>query len=154
MTVEIGAKAPQFSLPSDSWEKMVSLEEKISNGPLVLFFYPGDWSSVCTDQLEVVEDYLPQFEERNASVAAISVDSPWSHAAFAHSRELTITLLSDFDREVCREYGVLREEGFPNRAYFVIDPDGNIVASRVEESPGDKPELDDVISDLDRIFGD
>lgn len=154
MSAEIGKKAPLFTLPADSWDREVSLQEKIEDGPVVLFFYPGDWSSVCTDQLEVIEDHLPQFQERNASVVAVSVDSPWSHAAFAHARELTIPLLSDFNREVVKEYGVLREEGFPNRAYFVIDADGTILARHVEEKPSDKPEVEDVISDLDLTLKD
>ncbi|MGI8648971.1 MAG: redoxin domain-containing protein [Rubrobacter sp.] len=152
MSVEIGTKAPQFSLPTDSWDRKVSLKEKIEDGPLVLFFYPGDWSTICTDQLEVIEDYLPQLEERGASVAAVSVDSPWSHAAFAHARELTITLLSDFDREVVKEYGVLRGEGFSERAYFVIDSGGNIVARRIEEKLSDTPDMEEIISDLDRTL--
>ncbi|WP_119067445.1 redoxin domain-containing protein [Rubrobacter indicoceani] len=151
MTVEIGKKAPEFTLPADSWEREVSLQDELRDGPLVLFFYPGDWSSVCTDQLEVIEDYLPQFGERGARVAAISVDSPWSHAAFAHARELTITLLSDFNREVTKSYGVLRDEGFPDRAYFVIGKDGTVLARRVEDSPSKSPDPEDVISDLDRV---
>lgn len=154
MSAEVGARAPEFRLPTDSWESEVSLAEKLGDGPLVLLFYPGDWSSVCTDQLEVIEDNLPLFEERNAKVVAISVDSPWSHAAFAHSRELTIPLLSDFRREVAREYGVLREEGFAERAYFVIDRQGTIVARKVEKKPSDSPEVDEIISDLDRSLRD
>lgn len=151
MTVEIGGKAPSFSLPAESWESRVSLEEHLAGGPVALFFYPGDWSSVCTDQMEVIEDHLPEFERRGVSVLAVSVDSPWSHAAWAHSRELTIPLLSDFDREVSKAYGVLRDEGFADRAYFLIDRSGTVVCRRIEGSPSDSPEMESVLRDLDRL---
>lgn len=152
MTVEVGDKAPGFRLPSDSWENEVSLEDRMTDGPVVVFFYPGDWSSVCTDQLEVIEDHLPEFADRGASVLAVSVDSPWSHAAFSHARELTIPLLSDFHREVASSYGVLRDEGFSDRAYFVIDGEGRVRARRVEDRPADRPEVEAVLEDLDEAL--
>jgi peroxiredoxin len=152
MSAEVGDKAPGFTLPTDSWERKVSLDDFTKDGPVVLFFYPGDWSSVCTDQMEVIEDRLPEFERRNARVLAVSVDSPWSHDAWAHSRELTIPLLSDFHREVAGEYGVLRKEGFAERAYFVIGEDGGIRAKKVEEVPTRSPEIEAVLEDLDRTL--
>ena len=66
MAAEIGQKAPDFTLPSDSWENKVSLEDARREGPVVLFFYPGDWSSVCTDQMGQFEGELERFEEKSA----------------------------------------------------------------------------------------
>lgn len=152
MPAEVGEKAPNFTLPTDSWDKKVSLDDFTKDGPVVLFFYPGDWSSVCTDQMEVIQDRLPEFEERNAKVLAVSVDSPWSHDAWAHSRELTIPLLSDFHREVSESYGVLRKEGFADRAYFVIGSDGEIRAKKVESAPSDSPEIEAVFEDLEKAL--
>ncbi|MGH3088268.1 MAG: peroxiredoxin [Rubrobacteraceae bacterium] len=152
MAAEVGDKAPGFTLPTDSWSNEVSLDDFTGDGPVVLFFYPGDWSSVCTDQMEVIEDRLPRFEELGAKVLGISVDSPWSHEAWAHARELTIPLLSDFQREVTRDYGVLREEGFAERAYFVIDGEGRIRAKRVESAPADSPDIETVFEELDKAL--
>jgi peroxiredoxin len=152
MSADVGDVAPKFTLPTNSWEEKASLEDFTKEGPVVLFFYPGDWSSVCTDQMEVIEDRLPEFERRNARVLAVSVDSPWSHDAWAHSRELTIPLLSDFHREVVSEYGVLREEGFSERAYFIIGPDGEILSKKIEDAPSKSPEIEAVLEDLDRTL--
>ncbi|BBL78583.1 peroxiredoxin [Rubrobacter xylanophilus] len=152
MPAEVGDRAPDFTLPADSWEREVSLEEVLREGPVVLFFYPGDWSSVCTDQLDEVQDNLQEFSRRGARVLAISVDSPWSHRAWAEARGITFPLLSDFLRGVARDYGVLNERGFAERAYFVIDRDGRIRARRVERTPRDRPPLERVLGDLDGLL--
>ncbi|QYJ14369.1 Alkyl hydroperoxide reductase E [Rubrobacter xylanophilus DSM 9941] len=152
MPAEVGDRAPGFTLPSDSWEREVSLEEVLKEGPVVLFFYPGDWSSVCTDQLDEVQESLPEFSRRGARVLAVSVDSPWSHRAWAEARGITFPLLSDFQRRVTRDYGVLNERGFAERAYFVIDRDRRIGARRVERTIRDRPPLERVLGDLDGLL--
>lgn len=152
MTLGVGDKAPDFRLPADDWQNEVSLGELNAGGPVVLFFYPGDWSSVCTDQLGFLQASLELFSERGASVAAVSADTPWSHRAFAEQRGLTFPLLSDFQGEVLSEYGVRHELGFPERAYFVIDSGGVVQTRRVEESPGDQPPLSEVLADLDGVL--
>ena len=149
MTPQIGDKAPGFQLPADDWSNELSLEDLTSDGPLVLFFYPGDWSSVCTDQLGFLQGSLELFAERGASVAAVSADTPWSHKAFAEQRSLTFPLLSDFHGKAISDYGVRHEAGFPERAYFIIDSEGVVRASKVEDSPGDQPQISDVLADLD-----
>lgn len=149
--LRVGERAPRFTLPADSWETEVSLGELLERRPVALFFYPGDWSSVCTDQMEVIQRNLDEFERRGVQVLAVSVDSPWSHRAWADTRELTIPLASDFHKEVARSYGVLREEGFCERAYFLIDTSGVVQASRVEEAPGDQPDVEDILDDLDSL---
>jgi peroxiredoxin len=149
LTVEVGDKAPDFSLPADDWRNEISLAELNAEGPVVLFFYPGDWSSVCSDQLGFLQASLELFSERGASVAAVSADTPWSHRAFAEQRGLTFPLLSDFQGDTLSDYGVRHERGFPERAYFVIDSGGVVRTRRVEESPGDQPPLNEVLTDLD-----
>lgn len=152
MTVEVGDKAPDFRLPADDWQNEVSLGELNTDGPVVLFFYPGDWSSVCSDQLGFLQASLELFSRRGASVAAVSADTPWSHRAFAEQRELTFPLLSDLQGRTLADYGVRHEKGFPERAYFVIDGDGVVRTRRVEDSPGDQPPLNEVLADLDSVL--
>lgn len=152
MAAEVGQKAPDFKLPSDSWDSEVTLEDTRREGPVVLFFYPGDWSSVCTDQMGQLQEEIGRFEERGAKVLGISVDSPWSHKAWAEERGIGFPLLSDFRREVVEDYGVQHEAGFPERAYFVIDREGVVRAKKVEDSPGDRPEVEAVLEDLDKAL--
>ncbi|MDP8952158.1 MAG: peroxiredoxin [Actinomycetota bacterium] len=152
MTAEVGQKAPDFTLPSDSWDHEVSLESARQEGPVVLFFYPGDWSSVCTDQMGELQQEIGRFEEKGAKVLGISVDSPWSHRAWAEERGIEFPLLSDFQREVVEDYGVKHEAGFPERAYFVIDEEGLVRAKKIEASPGDRPEVEEVLEDLEKAL--
>ncbi len=152
MTAEVGEKAPDFTLPSDSWENKVSLEEARREGPVVLFFYPGDWSSVCTDQMGQLQQEIGRFEEKGARVLGVSVDSPWSHRAWAEERGIEFPLLSDFKRVVVGEYGIKHEAGFPERAYFVIDREGVVRARKIEDSISDQPEVEEVLEDLEKAL--
>lgn len=152
MSAEVGEKAPGFDLPADAWENKVSLENLISDGPVALFFYPGDWSSVCTDQMGQLEAAKGLFEREGAKVAAISVDSPWSHRAFAEDRGISFPLLSDFEKEVIEDYGVRHEQGFPRRAYVVIDREGVIRAKQIEDTPKDQPQIEAVLEDLKKAL--
>ena len=149
MPAEVGDKAPGFSLPTNDWDNRVSLGDYTKEGPVALFFYPGDWSSTCTHQMEKIQAEIGRFEERNASVLAISADSPWSHRAFADEQGIEFPLLADFDRKTIEDYGVKHERGFPQRAYFIIDREGMIRTKRIEPSTKDRPEVDAVLTDLD-----
>src|SRR5436190_23102617 len=104
--VAAGAPAPDFALPTPQGP-MVALPN-FRGRPVVLVFYPADWSPVCTDQLALYNELLPVFEEHRAQVLGISVDGRWSHAAFAKDRNLRVPLLSDFEPKgaVARAYGV------------------------------------------------
>ena len=116
-----GMTAPDFSLESTAG-KILSLND-FSDQPLILAFYPGDWSPVCGDQLVLYNEVLPLFESFNAQLLGISVDSIWSHRAFAADRNLRFPLLSDFEPKglVARKYGVYDgKAGTSQRALFVI----------------------------------
>lgn len=122
-----GATAPDFSLPS-TLGRNVALREQRGH-PVVLVFYPADWTPVCGDQLALYNEILDEFRAFDAQIFGISVDSVWSHRAFANDRRLRFPLLSDFEPkgEVSRRYGVYREEeGVSERALFVIDAEGVI----------------------------
>ena len=122
-----GAKAPDFSLHTTP-DQSVSLRDLL-RGPLVLVFYPADWSPVCGDQLVLYNELLQDFRQHGASVAGTSVDGVWCHNAYSKDRKLRFPLLSDFEPkgEVARSYGAYRaQDGVCERALFVIDANGVI----------------------------
>jgi peroxiredoxin len=143
-----GTPAPDFTLRATP-DQPVSLSE-LRGHPVVLIFYPADWSPVCTDELAVFNQLLPEFQKMDAILLGISVDGVWCHAAFADARNLGFQLLSDFEPKgkVSREYGVYREkEGTSARATFVIDQNGVIAWSEVSPvgiNPGAAGPLDAV----------
>src|SRR5437867_6923845 len=100
-----GAGAPDFALHSTPDQK-VELSE-FRGRPVILAFYPADWSPVCGDQMALYNEILPEFQRSGAELLGISVDGPWCHAAFAHDRKLHFPLLSDFEPKgaVSRTYG-------------------------------------------------
>jgi peroxiredoxin len=121
--------------------------------PVILAFYPEDWSPVCSDQLGLYQAVLPEFQKFGAVLIGISVDSVWSHLAFAKDRNLHFPLLSDFEPkgEVARNYQVYRaKDGTTERALFVIDAEGVIRWSYV--SPvGINPGADGILRALENL---
>jgi len=125
--LQVGIQAPNFSL-RDSSGKMVSLEE-FRGKNVALVFYPLDWSPACSDQLSLYQSELDEFTHLNTQVIGVSVDSLYSHGAWAAVRGIQFPLLSDFHPkgEVAECYKVYRNtDGFSERALFVIDRDGVI----------------------------
>jgi peroxiredoxin (alkyl hydroperoxide reductase subunit C) len=123
--LEPGSLAPDFELQSTP-SQVVRLSE-LRGRPVVLVFYPEDWSPVCSDQLALYQELLPEFRKYDAELIGVSVDSVWSHLAFAKDRNLRFPLLADFEPkgEVARVYGVYRAaDGTSERALYVIDADG------------------------------
>jgi peroxiredoxin len=150
-TLKAGAQAPEFKLPSTPDQK-VSLSE-FRGHPVVLVFYPADWSPVCTDQLALYSELGDELRKFDASLLGISVDGTWCHAAFAKDRGYRMPLLADFEPkgEVARRYGVYRDsEGISERALFVIDRDGKVHWSYV--SPlGVNPGADGILQALETL---
>jgi peroxiredoxin len=146
-----GTQAPDFALPSTPSQR-VSLSD-FRGRPTILVFYPEDWSPVCSDQLALYQELLPEFERFNAELLAISVDGAWSHLAFAKDRNLHFPLLADFEPkgEVARTYGVYRQQdGTSERALFVVDGDGVVRWSYV--SPvGINPGADGILRALEGL---
>jgi peroxiredoxin len=125
--IEPGSAAPDFTLP-DQDGKQVSLAD-YRGRTVVLVFYPADFSPVCTDQLNVYQEVLPQIEERGATLVGISVDGAFCHKAFQQHLGVSIPLLSDFHPKgaVARSYGVYVEDhGVAGRALVMVDPDGTV----------------------------
>lgn len=146
-----GTPAPDFELYATPDQK-VSLRD-LRGRPVILVFYPADWSPVCGDQLALYNEILPEFRQSGAELLGISVDSVWCHLAFADSRNLHFPLLSDFQPRgaVAAAFGVFRaNEGTCDRALFVIDADGIIRWSYI--SPiGINPGADGILSALDAL---
>ena len=146
-----GTEAPQFRLPSTP-DQTVSLAEFLGQ-PVILAFYPEDWSPVCSDQLALYQELLPEFQKFNAELLGISVDGIWSHLAFAKDRNLHFPLLADFEPkgEVARTYQVYRAtDGTSERALYVIDADGIVRWSYV--SPvGVNPGADGILRALESL---
>ena len=120
-------QAPDFRLPSGPGQ-YVSLKE-LRGKPVILVFYPADWSPVCGDQLALYNEVLPEFAKYGAQLVGISVDGPWCHRAYQDARKLRFPLLADFEPkgEVARRYGVYdTAAGTTQRALFVLDDQGMI----------------------------
>ncbi len=146
-----GTPAPDFSLHSTP-DQTVALSD-FRGQPVVLAFYPADWSPVCGDQMALYNETLSEFRQFNAELIGISVDGIWCHLAFAESRRLHFPLLADFEPKggVARQFGVYRDhEGTSERALFVIDSEGVIRWSYV--SPvGINPGADGILRALEAL---
>lgn len=149
--LQAGTTAPDFELHSTPDQK-VSLHE-FKGKPVVLCFYPADWSPVCSDELAIFNELIPELQKYGAEVLGCSVDGTWCHLAFAKERHFHFSLLSDFEPkgEVAKAYGAYREnDGVSERALFVIDENGVIAWSHV--SPiGVNPGADGVLRALDQL---
>jgi Peroxiredoxin len=146
-----GTEAPDFTLKCTA-DQSLTLSE-FRGSPVVLAFYPADWSPVCGDQMALYNQILPEFKKFGAEMVGISVDGVWCHQAFAEARNLHFPLLADFEPkgEVARKYGVYREaDGFSGRALFVIDGEGVIRWSHL--SPvGVNPGADGILAALEDL---
>ena len=139
--------APDFKLQTLPPDQFISLSE-LRGRPVILAFYPADWSPVCGDQVVLYNELLPEFQRFNAALLGASVDNYWSHLAFAKDRKLRFPLLSDFEPKgaVARSYGAYRQQdGICERALFVIDADGTVrwsYLSPLDVNPGAEGILD------------
>jgi peroxiredoxin len=150
-TLSPGTAAPDFTLHVTP-DQTLSLSE-LRGKPVILAFYPADWSPVCGDQMAFYNEVLSEFEKHEAQLLGISVDGVWCHAAFANDRHLHFPLLADFEPKgaVAQKYGVYRNaDGITERALFVIDKNGIIAWSYV--SPiAVNPGAEGILEALERL---
>lgn len=149
-----GTPAPDFTL-RDANNEPISLHD-FRGSPVVLIFYPLDWSPTCSDQLSLYQTELPEFERYGAKLLGISVDSIYSHGAWAAVRGITYPLLADFEPkgEVARKYHVWRPgDGFSERALYVVDGDGIIRYAHVSPRLGHIPDIYELYSALSEVTG-
>jgi len=149
--LQAGTPAPEWELKSTP-DQSVRLED-FHGRRLIMAFYPADWSPVCTDQMALYNEILPEFQRLVAALVGISIDLAWCHVAFAQSRNLHFPLLADFHPkgEVAQAYGVYNDEiGMSERALFVLDEEGVIRWSYV--SPiGVNPGADGILTALESM---
>ena len=147
----VGSQAPDFHL-KDTPDQRVSLSD-FAGRPVVLAFYPADFSPVCSNEMSLFNELIDEFGRYDAQMLGISVDNVWCHLAFAKDRNIQFPLLSDFHPkgEVSMAYNAYREEeGESARALYVIDGDGKIAWSHI--SPiGVNPGADGVLDALERL---
>ncbi|RME99374.1 MAG: peroxiredoxin [Bacteroidetes bacterium] len=142
--MQVGDKAPQFTLTSDSLEA-VSLSD-YSGKNVVLLFFPLAFTGVCTEELCTMRDSIADYEDLDAQILGISVDSPFALQAFKREQSINFPLLSDFNKEVSRNYGAIYEEfvmgmrGVAKRSAFVIDKDGVVRYAEILDNAGEQPD--------------
>jgi peroxiredoxin len=154
MAVDVGSKAPDFTLTNQDRQPVTLSEQK--GHPVVLAFFPAAFSGVCTKELCTFRDSLASLNKARAQVYGISVDTFFSLKAFQEQQKLNFPLLSDFNKEVIREYGVFNEDmiglkGIAKRAVFVLDKDGVIRHREVLEDARNEPnygKVQEVLSGL------
>jgi peroxiredoxin len=147
--VDVGDEAPDFTAPvANGGVEQVTLSEQ--DAPVVLAFFPGAFTSVCTDELCTFRDRLANFEDVGATVLGVSVDLPFALNEFRAQNDLSFGLLSDSDREIVDAYDVrmdfadLGVPGVAKRAVFVVDGDGEVSYRWVSDDPGVEPDYDAV----------
>ena len=155
MSLKVGDKAPAFTLTSDEL-KPVSLSD-YSGKNVVLLFFPMAFTSVCTTELCTMRDDIATYNGLDAEIVALSVDSPFTLGRFKQDQSLNFPLLSDFNKEVSRNYGSLYEEfvmglrGVSKRSAFVIDKEGTVRYAEVLESAGDVPNFQAIRETLENL---
>ena len=148
-----GIAAPDFQLASAP-DQQLSLNE-LKGQPLILVFYPADWSPVCGDQLSLYQEVLPEFQKHRARLVGISVDGVWCHAAYREHRRLQFPLLADFEPKgkVATRYGVYDStQGVSGRALFVLDENGIIQWSYLSPA-GVNPGANGILAALEALNG-
>ena len=158
MALDIGQQAPDFQTKRAHGDSVddFQLNEALGQENVILAFFPLAFTGVCTDEMCTFRDQLSQFNDLNAQVYGVSVDSPFSLNVFIQQNELTFPLLSDFNREISRSFGVLHEElmgfhGVAKRSVFVLDPEGVVRYRWVSDDPGQMPDFDAVRTSLQAL---
>jgi mycoredoxin-dependent peroxiredoxin len=152
MTASIGAPAPEFTL-KDQNQQDVSLSNFRGKKRVVLVFYPLDWSPVCTKEHACFVNDMKKFEQLDAQVLGVSVDSVWSHKAYAEKMGIHYPLLADFQPRgaVANKYGIfLEDKGITGRAIWIIDRDGKLAWHKNYDIPV-VPGVDEVAKALETV---
>jgi peroxiredoxin len=154
MSVDVGSKAPDFTLVNQDREPVTL--SSLRGRPVVLAFFPAAFSSVCTKELCTLRDSLARLDGALAQVYGISVDSFFALKAFQESQRLSFPLLSDFNKQAIRDYGVFNEDmiglqGIAKRAIFVIDEDGIVRHREILEDARHEPDYDSLFSTLAKL---
>jgi peroxiredoxin len=151
MSVDVGSTAPDFTLTNQERQPMTLSSQR--GKPVVLAFFPAAFSSVCTKELCTFRDSIARLGKADAQVYGISVDTFFTLKAYHDSEKLSFPLLSDFNKQVIRDYGVFNEDmiglkGIAKRAVFVIDKEGTVRHREVLDDARNEPNYDKVFEAL------
>lgn len=151
--VEQGDEAPDFTAPMRTPEGDITdftLSEKIEDGPIVLAFFPGAFTSVCTTEMKTFSDRLDELTDAGASIYGVSIDSPFSLGEFAEQNGIDFPLIADTNKEVIDAYDVVMDfedlgiTGVAKRSVFVVDEEGTIAYAWISDDPGVEPDYEEV----------
>ena len=150
--VSEGEKAPDFTAPLANGDVgSFTLSDALEDGPVVLAFFPGAFTGVCSHEMNAFQDHLAEFDDLGVSVYGVSVDSPFSQNAFRDELDLEFDLVSDSGKEVIDTYDIsmdfedLGVPGVAKRSVFVVDTDGTVSYAWVSDDPGVEPEYEEVL---------
>ena len=152
MSLSVGQTAPDFTLKDQS-QKEIKLSDFAGKKKVVLVFYPLDWSPVCTNEHACFVNDMKQFETLDAEVLGVSVDSVWSHKAYAEKMYINYSLLADFHPKgaMSQKYGVyLADKGITGRAVFIIDKGGKVAWAKNYDIPV-VPDIKEVATALAQV---
>jgi len=154
MPVDVGSKAPDFTLMDQDRQPVTLSQQK--GAPVLLAFFPAAFSSVCTKELCTFRDSLAALNQADARVFGISVDTFFTLKVFQEQQKLTFPLLSDFNKQVIRDYGVFNEDmiglkGIAKRAVFVLDPTGIVRHREVLDDARNEPDYAAAMASLKAV---
>jgi glutaredoxin-dependent peroxiredoxin len=143
MSVDVGAKAPDFTLPNQDREN-VTLSEQLKNGPVVVAFFPAAFSSVCQQEMCTFRDSIAELNKSKAQVLGVSTDTFFALKAWGDAQKFNFPLLSDYNKDVIRKYGVVNPDmiglkDISKRAVFVIGTDGTVKHREVLDDARNEP---------------
>lgn len=151
--VSEGDTAPEFTAPvrtPDGDITEFTLSSALDDGPVVLAFFPGAFTSVCTGEMKTFRDRIDEFVDAGVSLYGVSIDSPFSLGEFAEQNDLNFSLISDTNKEIIDAYDVSMDfdelgiSGVAKRSVFVIDEDGTVTYAWISDDPGVEPDYDAV----------
>jgi peroxiredoxin len=149
--VSVGDDAPEFSAPLANGDiEMFTLSEALEDGPIVLAFFPGAFTSVCTGEMRTFRDRIGNLTDEDATLYGISIDTPFTLNEFRDQNDLPFGLISDANRELVDRYGVSMDfeglglEDLAKRAVFVVNTDGEVTYAWVSDDPGVEPDYEEV----------
>ncbi len=163
MALTVGTKAPDFTLPTKTADgpRPIRLSENFGRKNTLLLFFPMAFTGTCTSEMCDVGNGLREYRDLNCDVFGISGDNPFSQEAWAQKEKINVTLLSDYEHKVTRDYGVsydsflpqlnLGFSGVAKRAAFVIDRDGVIQYAEVREDARELPDFDQIKARLEEL---
>jgi len=156
MPLSVGAKAPDFSMATKTADgtKQIKLSDNFGKKSSVLLFFPMAFTGTCTQEMCNLTPELPNYDGANAVVYGISGDNPFAQDAWAQKEKIGVTLLSDYEHKVAKEYGVAYDSflpernlgmgGVPKRAAFIVDKNGVIQYAEVREDARELPDFDKI----------